>query len=140
MWEYLSVYADTHFTMQMGHPIYRTIRRLALTAISCVNNMMDGKKASHHAVATCNDCHIPHEFVPKYITKLKNGFWHSKGFTLQDFSEPIRILSKNRVILQKNCLYCHGEFVSEIATHPGNDRQMLDCIHCHSSVGHGPSR
>ena len=96
------------------------------------------QKASHHAVATCNDCHIPHEFVPKYLTKLKNGFWHSKGFTLQDFDEPIRILPKNRVVLQKNCLHCHGELVSLIATHPGNDRKMLDCIHCHTNVGHGP--
>jgi len=97
------------------------------------------QKASHHAVATCNDCHIPQEFIPKYLTKLKNGFWHSKGFTLQDFDEPIRVLPKNRVILQKNCLHCHGELVSEIVTHPGNDKKMLDCIHCHSSVGHGPT-
>ncbi|MBV6518453.1 MAG: Cytochrome c-type protein NrfH [Candidatus Brocadia fulgida] len=100
----------------------------------------DWQKANHHAVATCNDCHIPHEFIAKYVTKLKNGFWHSKGFTLQDFHEPIRILPANRVVLQKNCLYCHRAFVSEIATHPGNDQQMLDCIHCHSRVGHGPSR
>lgn len=96
------------------------------------------QKASHHTVATCNDCHIPHEFIPKYLTKLKNGFWHSKGFTLQDFDEPIRILHKNRIVLQKNCLHCHGELVSLIATHPGSDRKMLDCIHCHATVGHGP--
>lgn len=97
------------------------------------------QKASHHAVATCNDCHTPHEFVPKYISKLKNGFWHSKGFTFQDFHEPIQIHPENIIVLQKNCLYCHGELVSEIATHPGNDRKMLDCIHCHKGVGHGPT-
>lgn len=113
---------------------------------ACVNchimrEQYDGwQKASHHAVATCNDCHIPHEFIPKYLAKLKNGFFHSKGFTLQDFNEPIRIHSSNRLILQKNCLYCHGEFVRLIATHPDDERQMLDCIHCHSSVGHGPER
>lgn len=111
---------------------------------ACVNchimrEQYDGwQKASHHAVATCNDCHIPHELIPKYITKLKNGFSHSRGFTFQDFEEPIRIKPENRAVLQKNCLYCHGEFVSQIATHPGNDRKMLDCVHCHKSVGHGP--
>ncbi|MCF6158555.1 MAG: cytochrome c nitrite reductase small subunit [wastewater metagenome] len=111
---------------------------------ACVNchimrEQYDGwQKASHHAVATCNDCHIPHEPLSKYVTKLKNGFWHSKSFTFQDFHEPIRIKPQNRTVLQKNCLHCHGEFVSQIATHPGNDRQMLDCIHCHKSVGHGP--
>lgn len=111
---------------------------------ACVNchimrEQYDGwQKASHHAVATCNDCHIPHEPVPKYITKLKNGFWHSKSFTFQDFLEPVRIHPHNRTILQKNCLYCHREFVSQIVTLPGNDQKMLDCIHCHKTVGHGP--
>lgn len=111
---------------------------------ACVNchimrEQYDGwQKASHHAVATCNDCHIPHEFIPKYLMKLKNGFFHSKGFTFQDFHEPIRIHPKNRAVLQKNCLYCHGELVSEIATHPGDNRQMLNCIPCHRNVGHGP--
>jgi cytochrome c nitrite reductase small subunit len=111
---------------------------------ACVNchimrEQYDGwQKASHHAVATCNDCHIPHEFIPKYLTKLKNGFFHSRGFTFQDFHEPIRVHPKNRAVLQKNCLHCHGELVSEIATHPGDNRQMLNCIPCHRSVGHGP--
>ena len=106
-----------------------------------MREQFDGwQKASHHAVATCNDCHTPHQFFPKYWTKLENGFWHSKGFTLQDFHEPIRIRQKNRGILQENCLHCHGELVSLIATLPGNELQMLDCTHCHASVGHGPKR
>jgi cytochrome c nitrite reductase small subunit len=113
---------------------------------ACVNchimrEQYDGwQKGSHHAVATCNDCHVPHEFIPKYLAKMENGFWHSKGFTLQDFPEPIRIKPKNKAILQENCVACHAELVSEIATHPGNDEQMLDCVHCHAGVGHGPTR
>lgn len=57
---------------------------------ACVNchimrEEYDGwQKGSHKAVATCNDCHVPHEFIPKYLAKMENGFWHSKGFTLQD--------------------------------------------------------
>jgi cytochrome c nitrite reductase small subunit len=70
------------------------------------------QKASHHAVATCNDCHTPHNFVANYWTKAENGFWHSKGFTLQDFHEPIRIRPKNRRVLQANCIDCHRELVS----------------------------
>src|SRR5262249_11202745 len=35
-------------------------------------------KSSHHAAATCNDCHVPHDFVGKYMSKASNGFWHSK--------------------------------------------------------------
>src|SRR3954466_10058793 len=52
---------------------------------ACVNchvmrEQYDGwQHASHHAVATCNDCHVPPAFVPKYLVKAENGFWHSKG-------------------------------------------------------------
>src|ERR1041384_596647 len=46
------------------------------------------QKASHHGAATCNDCHVPHDFFAKWFSKAQNGFWHSKGFTLQDFHEP----------------------------------------------------
>ena len=64
---------------------------------ACVNchimrEQYDGwQKASHHSVASCNDCHTPHALIPKYLVKAENGFWHSKAFTLQDFHEPIRI-------------------------------------------------
>jgi cytochrome c nitrite reductase small subunit len=111
---------------------------------ACVNchimrEQYDGwQKASHHNVATCNDCHTPHELVPKYLAKMQNGFWHSKGFTLQDFHEPIQITPGNRAILLENCVGCHGELVSAIATHASNEQQLVDCIRCHASVGHGP--
>src|SRR5215510_3916814 len=49
------------------------------------------QKASHHGVATCVDCHLPRSFFAKYLAKASNGWHHSKGFTLQDFEEPIRI-------------------------------------------------
>ena len=48
-------------------------------------------KASHKTVATCNDCHTPHDLVGKYIVKAKNGFWHSFYFTTGNFPDPLRI-------------------------------------------------
>ncbi|HMG56483.1 MAG TPA: NapC/NirT family cytochrome c, partial [Kofleriaceae bacterium] len=42
------------------------------------------QKASHHGVATCADCHLPHTLFAKYRAKASNGWHHSKGFTLQD--------------------------------------------------------
>ncbi|HEY5870196.1 MAG TPA: NapC/NirT family cytochrome c, partial [Candidatus Tectomicrobia bacterium] len=38
-------------------------------------------KASHRAVATCNDCHTPTNIIAKYYTKADHGFWHSYAFT-----------------------------------------------------------
>ena len=57
------------------------------------------------------DCHLPHDFAAKYVAKAENGYHHSKGFTLQDFHEPIMIKPRNAAILQGNCLACHGDMV-----------------------------
>jgi cytochrome c nitrite reductase small subunit len=94
-------------------------------------------KSSHHAHATCNDCHVPHDPVGKYLTKMENGYWHSKGFTLQDFHEPIQIRPASRRVLEANCLHCHHSFVSQIVGHDSTGGLTIDCIRCHSSVGHG---
>ncbi len=113
---------------------------------ACVNchvmrESYDGwQKASHHAFATCNDCHIPHDFPRKYLVKAENGFWHSKGFTLQDFHEPIMIRPKNARVLNANCVHCHRELVGEILGHGAHGHEAGNCVHCHASVGHGPRR
>src|SRR5689334_19951205 len=96
------------------------------------------QKASHHGVATCADCHLPHTFLAKYMAKASNGWHHSKGFTLEDFHEPIMIKPVNAGILQENCLKCHGDFVHEIVRGSTTAKDAVTCVHCHSNVGHGP--
>ncbi|HEX4589766.1 MAG TPA: cytochrome c nitrite reductase small subunit [Gemmataceae bacterium] len=99
------------------------------------------QKASHHAVATCNDCHTPHEFVGKYETKGRNGFWHSYYFTFQNFHEPIQISDRSARILRANCLDCHRELMDRVAGHLGSfGEPSIDCLHCHTHSGHGPPR
>ena len=97
-------------------------------------------KSSHHIVATCADCHLPHSLVPKLVAKAENGYHHSKGFTLQDFHEPIMIKPRNSRILQEACLGCHSGLVHEIVAGSTTDANAVSCVHCHSSVGHGPLR
>ena len=92
------------------------------------------QKSSHHHVAVCNDCHLPRDFIRKYVAKALNGFNHAKAYTLQDFAEPIAIKPFNSAIVQENCLACHGALVQEAA--PGRSDEML-CVHCHQSAGHG---
>jgi len=94
-------------------------------------------KAPHHGAATCVDCHLPHDFVGKYLAKASNGYHHSKGFTFQDFHEPIQIKPKNAAILQAACLRCHGDFVHDIVSGATTDRDAVTCVHCHRGVGHG---
>jgi len=98
------------------------------------------QKSSHHTVAVCNDCHVPHALIPKYLTKMENGYAHSRAFTMQDFEEPIQMRPVSRAIVLENCNECHRQLVSNIAQHEAPAGQQLDCLHCHSSVGHGPRK
>lgn len=97
------------------------------------------RKGPHHAFATCNDCHVPHDLLGKYLTKASNGYHHSKGFTFQDFHEPIQIKPGNSQVLQDQCLHCHGDFVHEIVRGSTSARDAVRCVHCHRGVGHGAS-
>jgi len=92
-------------------------------------------KSSHHDVATCNDCHLPHDFGGKWLTKADNGFFHSLAFTTGDFHEPIQIKERNRRVTQNACVYCHDDLVNHmLPTERGGEMQY--CVHCHGDVGH----
>jgi cytochrome c nitrite reductase small subunit len=98
------------------------------------------QKSSHHAFATCNDCHVPQDFFGKYWTKAEHGARHSWGFTFQDFHEPIQIKDSSRAAVQGNCIRCHANFVGDVLRHSDVERDANNCIRCHSSVGHGANR
>lgn len=124
------------------------------TCANChvMNDQFDSwRKAPHHALATCNDCHVPPAFPDKYIAKARNGYHHSMGFTLQPpapddpgartvFEEPIRIKETNSQILQDNCLRCHGDLVHQVVRGSTWADNAIRCVHCHRAVGHGARR
>jgi len=97
------------------------------------------QKSSHHTAARCVDCHLPHDFVGKYIAKADNGYRHSWAFTFQDFHEPIQITERNANALQQSCLHCHSDLVQEIHAVRGA-REDVRCVSCRRGVGHGPTR
>jgi len=103
-----------------------------------MNDQYNGwQRSPHHAVATCNDCHVPHDLVGKYFTKALNGYHHSSAFTLQNFHEPIMIGPRNARILQENCIRCHADFVSNIVhSKPDVANGAIQCTQCHRQVGH----
>lgn len=97
-------------------------------------------RASHRAVATCNSCHTPHDFLGKWFTKARNGFHHGFAFTTGRFAEPIRITEGNRRVTEGTCRSCHADLVRAIDT-PGSGAHAspdaaLRCATCHRSVGH----
>jgi cytochrome c nitrite reductase small subunit len=110
-------------------------------------------KGSHHAVATCNDCHTPHTLVAKYVVKARNGFWHSFYFTTGGFPDPLRITGGNAEVTEQACRHCHAEItdaidhgaagvvVQNVSTTAGTVRaersaEDISCVRCHRYVGH----
>jgi cytochrome c nitrite reductase small subunit len=91
--------------------------------------------SSHRSVATCNDCHTPSGFVPKYFTKAEHGFFHSLAFTTGEFHDPIQIKERSRRVTENACRKCHQDVVHEIDLTRASDSAM-SCIRCHASVGH----
>lgn len=95
------------------------------------------QKSSHHGTAACVDCHLPVNLPAKLMAKASNGYHHSKGFTFQDFKEPVRIKPGNAAVLQENCLRCHQDMVHALVAGATTDRDAVQCVHCHYGVGHG---
>jgi cytochrome c nitrite reductase small subunit len=120
-------------------------------------------KGSHRSVATCNDCHTPHDLVGKYAVKARNGFWHSFYFTVGGYPDPLRITEGNRRVTESACRYCHAEITESIdrvavgsagtpvrlaaqsgasarASRPHDAEtsagEPISCVRCHRYVGH----
>ncbi len=110
------------------------------TCASChaMNEQYEGwLRGSHADVATCNDCHAPHDnLIHKYANKAENGFMHSLKFTLQDYPENIQIRDHNRRVTEANCLHCHENLVDQITNSSNHTGETLSCIRCHDGVGH----
>jgi len=91
------------------------------------------QRSSHRSVAVCNDCHTPKGFIPKYVTKARNGFWHSFYFTTGNFPDNIQITPANRTVAADACLKCHEPLTRSMS--PGHDTPG-SCLKCHGKIGH----
>ena len=118
------------------------------------------QRSSHRAVATCADCHMPHNLIGKYAAKASNGFWHSVAFTTGRHPDPLLIKPRNRAIVEQACRDCHEPVVGAIemsaaiardqapvdsrpaVSRPqvhdgaGAGEARLSCVRCHVHVGH----
>jgi cytochrome c nitrite reductase small subunit len=107
---------------------------------ACVNchvmqEQYDGwLQSSHRQVATCNDCHAPHNMVGKYVTKARNGWAHSLAFTTGNYPDELRITPWNLEVTEGACRYCHSDLVAAVDGVDGSEPRP--CTSCHSDVGH----
>ncbi len=89
----------------------------------------------HKLVATCNDCHTPHDLIPKYWVKARSGFNHVSAYTMGHLPDPLRAKPVSRDIVQENCIRCHSTTVRMITD--GQKDNSRYCFECHRRVAHG---
>ncbi|MFZ5829729.1 MAG: cytochrome c nitrite reductase small subunit [Planctomycetota bacterium] len=113
---------------------------------TCVNcHVMNTQYAtwqhsSHGTVATCNDCHVPHDsLLAHYAFKAKDGLWHATVFTMRWEPEVIRLSEGAVPVVEENCRRCHAAVIAEtsLVEHQPGD---LRCWDCHRDVPHGTVR
>ncbi|WP_238386818.1 MULTISPECIES: cytochrome c nitrite reductase small subunit [unclassified Campylobacter] len=98
------------------------------------------KKIAGEPRASCNDCHLPHSFVDKWIAKAESGVGHAYAFTfkLNDLPTNLSANEKSKAMVQDNCVRCHADYVGVVinaTTNPHKDN-TLKCVSCHAGVGH----
>lgn len=98
------------------------------------------KKIAGHPIASCGDCHLPHNFVDKWIDKAESGLGHAYAFTfkLDNLPTNLSATEKSKKIVQENCIRCHSDYAAvaiNATTKPHAD-SSLSCVTCHSNVGH----
>jgi cytochrome c nitrite reductase small subunit len=71
--------------------------------------------SSHREVATCNDCHVPHNNVfNTYYFKAKDGLRHATIFTLRMEPQVIKMHEAGQAVVQENCKGCHQKVNQDV--------------------------
>lgn len=101
------------------------------------------QKSSHARVATCNDCHVPHDNIfLTYSFKARDGIRHATMFTFRLEPQVIRIKEAGINVVQANCIRCHNMRVSSTwlitvtGTSASHGQGQL-CWNCHKETPHG---
>lgn len=117
---------------------------------TCINcHVMNSQYASwqhssHREVATCNDCHVPHNNVfNKYFFKAKDGMRHASMFTLRMEPQVIRIKEAGKKVVHQNCIRCHESLLHDrsmqavVNSDNFHTRTARQCWDCHRETPHG---
>ncbi|GAA4835847.1 cytochrome c nitrite reductase small subunit [Algivirga pacifica] len=116
------------------------------TCINChvmTTEYITWQHSSHRGVATCNDCHVPHDNVfKKYAFKAKDGLYHATIYTLRAEPQAIIMHEAGQEAVQNNCIRCHKEQVTDAKSVSWVDSHLSDrldrtCWECHRETPHG---
>lgn len=101
------------------------------------------QRGSHGRVATCNDCHVPHDNIfRKYYFKAKDGSRHAFMFTFRMEPQVIKMHEPGENVVMENCMRCHDDLlqdtrISEVSAPTARHGDGMLCWECHREVPHG---
>ena len=91
---------------------------------------------SHATVATCQDCHLPHDnIIQRLYVEAEDGILHGYKFTTGDFPTNIVIRESSLEVVNAACVHCHTATVTDIHYSKQAD-ETITCTRCHSNIGH----
>jgi len=105
--------------------------------------------------ATCNDCHVPHGYVPNYIAKLGlvSDLWGhyitgsidtKEKFEAKRHELAVRVWTYMQGNDSRECRHCHNSGKMDMdkqtekaqARHAKGKREGMTCIDCHFAIAH----
>jgi cytochrome c nitrite reductase small subunit len=129
--------------------ISNAVSYLSDDPVTCVNchvmapQFATWQHSSHTRVATCSDCHVPHDnVVRKYAFKASDGMRHAYVFTFRLEPQVIQIRDAGKEAVQENCIRCHENMIGRISARSVSlegSRQGSGhlCWDCHRETPHG---
>lgn len=99
--------------------------------------------SSHMRIATCVDCHVPHDnVIHKYGFKASDGMRHAYVFTSRTEPQVIQIRDAGKAAVQQNCIRCHMALVDRVKAGAvtlsmAQHGEGKLCWECHREVPHG---
>jgi cytochrome c nitrite reductase small subunit len=132
--------------------VSRATSYLSDDPVTCVNCHVMGPQfatwfhSRHREVATCNDCHVPHDnIIRHYAFKASDGARHAFMFTFRLEPQVIRIHAAGQRVVQENCIRCHAAsiHITQLSEVRGDDvhaEEGLRCWACHRETPHGRVR
>ena len=120
------------FWYGMGHSYLSDAPEVCLNCHIMRESYSSWATSSHRSVV-CNDCHLPHDMVPKYAAKAENGFRHSAAFTFGDV-QVLHATASTSANIDENCVRCHGNMMSSVLERGRGE--SIRCTRCDRRVGH----
>jgi len=132
--------------------ISRATSYLSDNPTTCINchvmypQYVSWSKGSHANVASCSDCHVPHDNVfRKYYFKGSDGLRHATWFTMRWEPQTIKLKSAGISVVQDNCIRCHFQLIDTSSLITSNAMNVAIgegklCWDCHRETPHGTVR